>query len=49
VVVTADALHTQKKAATLISSKGEDYVLPVKENQKDLLEEVSLNERNFQE
>lgn len=41
-VVTADALHTQKQAATLISSKGADYVLPVKENQKDLLEEVRL-------
>ena len=41
-VVTADALHTHKKTAALISSKGADYVLPVKENQKDLLEEIRL-------
>jgi hypothetical protein len=29
-VVTTDALHTQKKEATLISNKKADYVLPVK-------------------
>lgn len=38
--VTADAIHSHKETATLIVEKGGDYVLPIKDNQKDLKEEI---------
>lgn len=37
VVVTADAMHTQKDTATYITDRGGDYVLTVKGNQPGLL------------
>jgi predicted transposase YbfD/YdcC len=37
VVVTADAMHTQKDTATYITDRGADYVLTVKGNQPGLL------------
>jgi Domain of unknown function (DUF4338)/DDE_Tnp_1-associated/Transposase DDE domain len=37
-IVTADALHCQKKTATLIVEKGADYILQIKGNQESLLE-----------
>jgi hypothetical protein len=39
-VVTADALLTQKSIAAKVVEKGGDYVLPVKDNQKTLKEEI---------
>lgn len=41
-IVTTDALNTQKKAATAIINKKADYVLPIKENHKDLFEDIKL-------
>jgi len=41
-IVTTDALNTQKKAAAVIVKKGADYVLPVKENHKDLYDDIQL-------
>jgi predicted transposase YbfD/YdcC len=41
-VVTADAMNTQKATAAKAIELGADYVLPVKENQQSLLEEVRL-------
>lgn len=41
-IVTTDALNTQKKAATAIIQKKADYALPVKENHKDLYEDIEL-------
>lgn len=41
-IVTADALNTQKKAVAAIIKKKADYVLPVKENHKDLYEDIKL-------
>jgi predicted transposase YbfD/YdcC len=41
-VITADALNTQKKAASAIINAGADYVLPVKENHKDLYDDIEL-------
>jgi predicted transposase YbfD/YdcC len=41
-IVTADALNTQKKAAEAVISKGADYILPVKENHKTLLDDIQL-------
>lgn len=41
-VVTTDALNTQKKAAAAIIHQGADYALPVKENHKDLYEDIKL-------
>ncbi len=41
-IVTTDALNTQKKAATAIINQKADYVLPVKENHKDLYEDIKL-------
>ena len=35
-VVTADAMHTQKKAARLVAGKGGHYIFGVKENQPKL-------------
>ena len=39
-VVTGDALFCQKSIAAKIVEKGGDYVLPVKDNQKTLREEI---------
>lgn len=41
-IVTTDALNTQKKAATAIVQQEADYVLPVKENHKDLYDDIEL-------
>lgn len=41
-IITADALNTQKSTAAAVISAKADYVLPVKGNQKDLLEDVAL-------
>lgn len=40
-VITADALHCQKKTADIISKKGGIYVLTVKDNQPLLLKEIN--------
>ena len=52
-IITADAMNTQKKTAAKAIELGADYVLPVKENQAGLLEEVELlfkeaQDRKFQ-
>lgn len=39
-VVTGDAIFCQKTITSKITDKGGDYLLPVKRNQKDLLEEI---------
>ena len=39
-VVSRDAIFCQKTIASKITDKGGDYLLPVKRNQKDLLEEI---------
>jgi len=39
-VITADAMHCQKKTAEMICEKKGDYVLQVKKNQSRLLEEI---------
>lgn len=39
-IVTIDAMGCQKKIAKIIRSKGADYVLALKENQKDMHEQV---------
>jgi len=39
-VMTGDAIFCQKTITSKIVAKGGDYVLPVKRNQKDLLEEI---------
>lgn len=41
-IVTADALNTQKEIATKIREAGADYVLPVKDNHKDLREDIEI-------
>ena len=41
-MVTADAMHTQKKSVEAIVGKKADYVLPVKKNHPELLEEIKL-------
>ena len=41
-IITADAMNTQKKTALKAIELGADYVLPVKENQADLFEEIKL-------
>lgn len=41
-IVTTDALNTQKKAAAAIVHQKADYVLPVKENHKDLYDDIKL-------
>jgi predicted transposase YbfD/YdcC len=41
-IVTADALNTQKRSAEVIINKDADYILPVKENHKDLYKEIQL-------
>ena len=39
-VVTGDAIFCQKTITSKITDKGGDYLIPVKRNQKDLLEEI---------
>ncbi len=39
-VITADAMHCQRKTAALIKQSDADYVLQVKNNQKNLREEI---------
>ena len=39
-IITADAMNTQKKTVSKAIEKEADYVLPVKENQPALLEEI---------
>ena len=48
-IVTGDAMFCQKTITCQIVDKGGDYVLPVKKNQKDLLEEIetAFNEPAF--
>jgi predicted transposase YbfD/YdcC len=41
-IVTTDALNTQKKTAAAIIAKKADYILPVKENQKGLYDDIHL-------
>jgi len=41
-IVTVDALNTQKTTATAVIDAEADYVLPVKGNHKDLLEDIEL-------
>ena len=41
-IVTIDAMGTQKELTSVIRECGADYVLPVKENQPRLLEDISL-------
>jgi predicted transposase YbfD/YdcC len=41
-VITADAMNTQKKTVQKIIEKGADYVLPIKENQGTLYQEIKL-------
>jgi len=41
-IVTTDALNTQKQSAVAIINKGADYILPVKENHKDLYNDIQL-------
>jgi predicted transposase YbfD/YdcC len=48
VIITADAIHCQKKTLSLIISKENDYVVKVKKNQKVLLEKMiaTVNKEN---
>ncbi len=39
-IVTADAMHTQKRLAAQIVEQGADYVFPVKENQLGLYKNI---------
>lgn len=39
-ILTMDAMHTQRETAEIIVEKGADYVMVVKENQGNLLEEI---------
>jgi hypothetical protein len=41
-IITADALNTQKTTVSAVIDAKADYVLPVKGNHKDLLEDVKL-------
>jgi predicted transposase YbfD/YdcC len=41
-IITADALNTQKTTARAVIEAEADYVLPVKGNHKDLLEDIEL-------
>lgn len=41
-IVTIDAIGTQTKIAAQIIKQGADYLLPVKENQGNLLEDIAL-------
>ena len=48
-IITADAMNTQKKTASKAIELGADYMLPIKENQASLLEEVELLFKDAQE
>ncbi len=41
-VITCDALNTQKELTEIITKSNGEYVLPVKENQKNLKEDIKL-------
>ena len=41
-IITTDALNTQKATAEKVIEKGGHYILPVKENQKNLLESIQM-------
>lgn len=41
-MVTADALHTHQDDAQAVISRGGDYLLPVKENQPILRQDIAL-------
>lgn len=41
-VITADAIHCQKETIKMIVDKGGDYVIQLKENQKNLYKDISL-------
>lgn len=41
-IITADALNTQKTTASAVIQAKADYVLPVKGNHKDLLDDIKL-------
>lgn len=41
-VITCDALNTQKELTDIITKSNGEYVLPVKENQKNLKEDIEL-------
>jgi predicted transposase YbfD/YdcC len=41
-VITADAIHCQKETIKQIVDKGGDYVIQLKENQKNLYKDISL-------
>ncbi len=41
-VITCDALNTQKELTEIITKSNGEYVLPVKENQKSLKEDIEL-------
>jgi predicted transposase YbfD/YdcC len=40
-VITADAMHTQKGFCEYVIESGGEYLLTVKDNQKELREEIS--------
>lgn len=40
-IVTTDAIHSHRKTATMISERGGDYALPIKDNEKDFKEEIN--------
>ena len=46
-IVTADAMHCQKATCTLINKKGGDYLVGLKNNQKNLYEDVSFFFQNI--
>jgi len=39
-IITADAMHTQRRLSAVITEQGADYVLPVKENQPALYQSI---------
>jgi hypothetical protein len=40
-IITADAMHCQTKTAEIIRAEGADYMLQVKDNQRNLHKEIS--------
>jgi predicted transposase YbfD/YdcC len=46
-IITADAMHTQKNTVKQAVKQEADYVLPVKENQSALLEEIRASFENL--
>jgi predicted transposase YbfD/YdcC len=39
-IITADAMHTQRRLSAVITEQGADYVFPVKENQPALYQSI---------